>query len=88
MYYDPGFILRYPTHENQIKFPKFEEHKKLAKVFYEAEKWGEILGIGEVGALNDEVVTWGYCEFIRVAEALHEKKIANIADMIIREITV
>ena len=82
MYYEPGFILRYPTCDAPDRIPKFHEHKKLAKVFYEAEQWGEILGVGSLGALNDEVVNGDIVNLIRVAEALHEKKIAYIADMI------
>ena len=82
IYYEPGFILRYPTSESPDKIPKFQKHEKLAKVFYEAEQWGEILGVGSVGALNDEIVNGDIINLIRVAEALHEKKIAYIADMI------
>jgi len=82
IYYEPGFILRYPTIEAPDRIPKFYKHEKLAKVFYEAAQWGEILGIGSVGALNDEVVNGDIVNLIRVAEALHEKKIAYIADMI------
>lgn len=82
--YDPGFILRFPTSEAPTQIPRFESHKKLAKIFYEAERWGNILNVTHVGALNEkiqegdsEIVT-----LIRVAEALHEKKIAHIADEI------
>ncbi|MGH4137229.1 nucleoside kinase [Clostridium sp.] len=82
IYYEPGFILRYPTSEAPDKIPKFQKHQKLAKIFYEAEQCGEILGVGSVGALNDEVVNGDIVNLIRVAEALHEKKIAYIADMI------
>jgi uridine kinase len=82
IYYEPGFILRYPTCDAPDRIPKFHEHKKLAKVYYEAEQWGEILGVGDVGSLNDEVVNGDIVNLIRVAEALHEKKIAYIADMI------
>ncbi|WP_291635579.1 nucleoside kinase [Clostridium sp.] len=82
IYYEPGFILRYPTSDAPDKIPKFQKHEKLAKVFYEAEQWGTILGIGSVGALNDEIVNGDIVNVIRVAEALHEKKIAYIADMI------
>ena len=82
IYYEPGFILRYPTSDAPDRIPKFQEYKKLAKIFYEAEQWGEILGVGSVGALNDEVSKGNIVNLIRVAEALHEKKIAYIADMI------
>ncbi|MBW9147829.1 nucleoside kinase [Clostridium sp. CM028] len=82
MYYEPGFILRYPTNDEPDRIPKFYKHEKLAKVFYEAAQWGEILSVGSVGALNNEVVNGDIVNLIRVAEALHEKKIAYIADMI------
>ncbi len=84
MAYDPGFILRFPTNNEPTKIPRFKSHKKLAKIFYEAEQWRNILNVTHLGALNKkiqhgdgEVVT-----LVRVAEALHEKKIANIADEI------
>lgn len=82
--YDEGFILRFPTNEDPMRIPRFESHKKLAKIFYEAEKWGNILNVTHVGALNEKIDK-GEAEIItliRVAEALHEKKIANIADEI------
>ncbi|MFR1710259.1 MAG: nucleoside kinase [Clostridium sp.] len=82
IYYEPGFILRFPTQEEPTKIPRFEKHKKLAKIFYEAEKWGDILNIAHVGALNNEIEHGDIITLIRVAEALHEKKIANIADKI------
>lgn len=82
MYYEPGFILRYPTKEDPNKLPKFEEHRKLANIFRETERWGDILEVGDVGSLNNKVDSGEIIDIIRVAEALHEKKAANIADMI------
>lgn len=82
IYYEPGFLLRYPIEADPFNIPKFVEHKKLRKIFYETEQWGNILDVGDVGALNDKVQSGEMIEIIRVAEALHEKKIAYIADMI------
>ena len=82
IYYEPGFILRYPTCDAPDRIPKFHKHEKLAKIFYEAEQVGKILGVGNVGAINEEVVNGDIVNIIRIAEALHEKKIAYIADMI------
>ncbi|MCY6958936.1 nucleoside kinase [Clostridium brassicae] len=84
MYYEPGFILRIPASDNPDKLPSFIDHPKLSKIFYETEQWGKILGIADVGALNNMVVNGEIGTMIRVAEALHEKKIAYIADMIAR----
>lgn len=82
MYYDPGFILRAPTEDNPRKLEEFMDHKKLAKIFYETEQWGKILNVADVGSLNDIVHSGEINTMIRVTEALHEKKIAYIADMI------
>lgn len=82
VYYEPGFLLRYPRESDPYNIPEFVEHKKLRKIFYETEQWGNILGVGDVGSLNDKVESREIIDIIRVAEALHEKKIAYIADMI------
>jgi uridine kinase len=55
---------------------------KLAKIFYEAEKWAEILEVNTVSELNDFISDNKESLLIKVAEALHEKKIAEIADQI------
>jgi uridine kinase len=78
----PGFILRFPTVTSPAAIPKFEEHRKLFRIYYEFEKWGQILEVGDVGALNEQVVGGKGGDLIRIAEALHEKKIAQIADQI------
>ncbi|MBV7272161.1 nucleoside kinase [Clostridiaceae bacterium UIB06] len=81
-YRDPGFVLKYPLESDPFNIPEFVEHKKLGKIFFETEQWGNILGVGDVGSLNDKVENGEIIDIIRVAEALHEKKIAYIADMI------
>ena len=82
IYYDPGFIIRYPEQKKPNVIPKFFEQKKLGDIFYETEKWLNILDVGEVGSLNDKIENEEIIDVIRVSEALHEKKIAYIADMI------
>lgn len=82
IFYSPGFILIPPDENNLNILPKFVEHKKLAKIFYETEQWGKILDVADVGSLNDKVVSGEIVDIIKIAEALHEKKAAYIADMI------
>lgn len=82
LYYAPGFILRYPQAENPTQLPKFIEYPKLSRIFRETEKWGEILEVSDVGQLDDKVESGEIVDIIRVQEALHEKKIAYVADMI------
>ena len=82
IYYESGFLLRFPTEASPSAIPPFVERKKLTKIFFETEQWGNILGVGDVGSLNNKVENGDIIDIIRVAEALHEKKIAYIADMI------
>lgn len=81
-FYLPGLILLYPNKENPGTLPPYHDQPKLAAIFRESERWGEILGVGDVASLN-RLIAGGYGpELIRIAEALHEKKIAQIADQI------
>lgn len=82
IYYDPGFILRRPNESDIYTLPEFVEQKKLTKIFRETEKWLNILGIGEVGSLNEKISNGDLIDLIMISEALHEKKIAEIADKI------
>ncbi|MCX7710965.1 MAG: nucleoside kinase [Clostridia bacterium] len=81
-FYAPGLILRFPETSKPKELPEFAEQRKLFNIFIEFKKWNKILGVDNVGALNDIIKEGKVCEIIRVAEALHEKKIAQIADMI------
>ena len=80
-----GIILKYPLKEGEHFLPESVDHPKLAKVFCESERWGEIMGIPDVGALNEVIVGDEIGELIRVNEALHGKKLAYIADAIAEE---
>jgi len=85
-YYEPGMILRYPLQEEPGKLPEFVEMPKLGKVFLESERWAEIVGCDFIGRLNEYVENGEINNVILVAEALHEKKIAEIADYIVEGI--
>ncbi len=82
MPYDEGVILRHPNKTTPFDLPEFEEHPKLAQIFKEAERWGEIIGVDYVAKLNDCIADGCAFNVIKISEALHEKKIAHIADMI------
>ncbi|MDR5587374.1 nucleoside kinase [Clostridium aquiflavi] len=82
IYYESGFILRSPEKENLNELPQYKEERKLRNIFFETEKWLSILDIGEVGTLNEKLSSNEVQSLILTSEALHEKKIANIADQI------
>lgn len=78
----PGLVVMLPKRNNMDVLPEYIEQPKLFNIFTENKKWLKILDVENVGALN-AIIKNGKCsELIRIAEALQEKKIANIADMI------
>lgn len=81
-YYYPGVLIMFPSMKSNYEIPEFKELKKLSKIFKEANNWGDILDLAYIGSLNEKIIDGGIAEVIRVSEALHEKKIANIADKI------
>ena len=81
-YHFPGFVLLYPPVNKPEQIEEFIAQPKLADIFYDYEKLGDILEVGFVPDLNDHVEHNNYDELIRISEGLHEKNIANIADEI------
>lgn len=80
--YDQGLILQLPTIMNPTKLTPAKKNKKLYEVFKETRKWRSILNVDDVGMLNEVIRAGNYTEFVLIAEAFHEKKIAQIADKI------
>lgn len=83
MAYPPGFLLRYPPAETPRLMGPFVENPVLFSIYQEYRNWGKILGVHSVGTLNQLILEGRSQEFIQVAEALHDKKIAEIADRIV-----
>lgn len=81
-YYYPGVLILFPSKKNNFNQNEFEEPKKLAKIFNEASTWLDILDLAYVGSLNEKINRGEINEVIKVSEALHEKKIGQIADQI------
>jgi len=79
---NPGFVLRFPDTRNPSFFPEFKPSPLLFSIYREYKDWGKVLGVSTVGQLNRISGTKEIQNFIRVAEALHNKKIAAIADRI------
>ncbi len=83
VHYPPGFILLLPDILNPTNLPEFEEQKKLFEIYQEYERWASILGVRNVVDLNTFVRKGKLSDLIKIAEALHEKKVAQIADEIL-----
>jgi len=78
--YDDGYLIRYPSSKNPTIMPEFKETKKLAWALEEFEKIHSVLDVLTVYKLNKAIQENRIKDVILLAEALHEKKIAQIAD--------
>lgn len=81
--YGEGFVIQMPEVDAPTVVPPFKPHQKLFHVLNESTKWGDMLGIETVADLNEEITKGNIQETILVQEALQEKKIAEIAQMIV-----
>lgn len=80
--YDEGFVLQMPHRSKPDVVPPFVPETKIFQVRRESLKWGELLEVPTVGALNDYIVHHDIHDLILIQEALQEKKIAGIAEQI------
>ena len=80
--YSKGFLLRYPSSNDINTLPKFQETKKLLWALQEYETIYKVLNVGTVYRLNTAVKENRIKDLILLSEALHEKKISQIADKI------
>ncbi len=80
--YSPGFVMLFPEPEDFTVNSHIGKTRKLFQIYQESKEWGTILGVSDVGRLNQVIARDHVSEIIKVAEALHEKKIARIADVI------
>ncbi len=77
--YGPGFMLQYPRRELPTVIQEPVQYPKLVAVFNEYGEWMDVMGISDVGALNEANQAGRMREVILVSEALHEQRIARIA---------
>lgn len=80
--YEKGFLLRMPSTKCPYAPETYDNFEKISKVFMEQLDWCNLMGVKCIADLNDVIAKGGFDELVRINEALHEKKIANIADEI------
>ena len=79
---DGGFLFLYPDDENPDRLAKRPSMPNFFSVFNEGERWCSLMECETVADLNDLTTSGRIRELIRVNEALHEKRYAQVADMV------
>jgi len=80
-YYD-GLLLRIPSIEDPSRLGELVRQDKMFEIFKEHHRWQDILGLRNIGDLNEAVAKGLTTDLINLSEALQEKKISRIADEI------
>ena len=80
--YGEGFHITCPRRTEPSKLENVVPQQKMYEVFSEYKDWVDIIGVSNVGPLNQMISSGKSTGLIQVAEALHEKKIGKIADTI------
>lgn len=80
--YDTGFLLLLPNEKKPTVVEPFIPQKKLFLTLKQSNEWSKMMGIENVGALNDIISQGKINDLILVQEALQEEKISKIAEAI------
>ena len=80
--YQDNLLLRIPSRENPEVFAPMCVEDKRFGIFKEYMGWNKLLHISNVGEFNGACKNQKSFEMIKLSEALHEKKVAQIADQI------
>jgi uridine kinase len=77
--YPPGLLLLFPG----AKAPEEPDAGRVVyRAYRETRDWNRLVGVATVGDVNRAALEDRFGELVRVAEALHEKKISEIADRV------
>ncbi len=80
---DSGFVFMLPDPANPAVPSPYKPMPKLLSTYRESARWLEILAVENAADLNELTVSGRLREFIRVNEALMDRKIYDIADQIV-----
>ena len=80
--YRHGVLVRFPHQSDPSKLKTFEEQKLLYDAFSEETRWCSLTGVYNASDLNRMILNNTVRDLVFMNEALHEKKIAEIAEEI------
>ncbi len=82
MKYRDGILLRFAQPENPDRIPLYADEYIMYRAFKEQSQWNHLLGVKYVADLNEKIREGKSFDLIQMSEALHDKKIVEIADAI------
>lgn len=80
--YHDGFLLMLPSRSNPEVIPQHKELSQMFTVYKEVGKWIDVMGVPNVGKLNEKILSGMAGELIKTSEVFHELWLQNIASQI------
>lgn len=80
--FEKGFVFILSKDSDPSNMPEFKPSMKLFHTMRQNRDWSETLHVSTVGELNREIVNGNFRELMLTQEALHEKRIGDIAEEI------
>lgn len=84
MPYDGNLIIRLPYGEGAAALTRYRDDTKLYEALRDVSKWQSYVNVRTIADLNNKLESGAWHEFVLINEAMHEKKIAMIADSIVK----
>ncbi len=82
--YNDGILLRYPDKSNPNALEAGVASKKMIAILDEYKDIHRVLDVNTIYKLNKQIREGKSAELVLLAEALHEKKISDIADNVVK----
>ena len=83
--YEGNLIIRVPHAESPQKLLDYRNDRNLYKALSDVSKWQSYVNVRKISDLNRKLQNGEWHEFVLINEAMHEKKIAMIADEIVKK---
>lgn len=80
--YYRGFYLALPLRTSPDELHKHVSQEKMFGIFREYQSWVALMGVPTIGAVNARALAGDAGGMIKIAEAFHERKFAEVADAI------
>ena len=83
--YEGNLIIRVPHAESPQRLLDYRNDRNLYKALKDISKWQSYVNVRTIADLNRKLQNGEWHEFVLINEAMHEKKIAMIADEIVKK---
>jgi uridine kinase len=80
-----GFILSFPRTDDPHHIKPYKESYKLERIFRQTADWLNVMGIEDVGRLNQSIAAGRIREEVLIAEALHQRQVAETARLVAQQ---